>query len=78
MSMKDKDEIKGKGNYLTVKEAMSELKVCRNTLWKHIRSGRLIAYRVGNLIRIPHADLESFVKSGGRIRSTRLKHRLSK
>jgi len=48
--------------YLTVGEAMKELKVCRNTLNKHIRSGRLMSYRVGRLVRITRSDLEDFIK----------------
>lgn len=48
--------------YLTAGEAMQELKICRNTLNKHIRSGRLMAYRVGRLVRITRGDLEKFVK----------------
>jgi excisionase family DNA binding protein len=48
--------------FLTVGEAMRELKICRNTLNKHIRSGQLMAYRVGRLVRITRGDLEEFVK----------------
>jgi excisionase family DNA binding protein len=47
---------------LTIKETMSELKVCRATLYKHLKSGSLISYRVGRLVRITRGDLLDFIK----------------
>ena len=50
--------------YLTVNEVIKFLKISRLSLYRHIAAGRLIAYRVGRLIRITRGDLEEFVHSG--------------
>lgn len=50
--------------YLTILEVMEELKVCRNTLTKYIRSGGLKSYKVGRLIRIKAEDLNKFIEAG--------------
>jgi len=52
--------------FMSIQEAMAALKICRSTLYKHMRSGRLTAYRVGRLVRITREDLEDFVKQGHR------------
>ncbi len=48
--------------FMSIKDVMGELKVCRATLYKHLKSGGLISYRVGRLVRITRGDLEEFVK----------------
>jgi len=59
----------GMAEYLTIAETMKILKVCRNTLNKFIRSGRLRSCQIGRLIRIKAEDLDSFVEGSAR-RST--------
>jgi excisionase family DNA binding protein len=49
-------------SYLTIIEAMAALKVCRNTLNKHIKSGRLRVCRVGRIVRIKAEDLQRFIE----------------
>jgi len=48
--------------YLSIKEVMAVLKICRSTLFKHVRSGRLASYRIGRLVRIKAGDLKQFIE----------------
>jgi excisionase family DNA binding protein len=48
--------------FLSIKDVMKTLKVCRATVLKHMTSGRLLSYRVGRLIRIKDVDLQRFIE----------------
>jgi len=50
--------------YMSIKDAMGILKVGRLSIYRRIKEGKLIAYRVGRLIRITRLDLDEFVKGG--------------
>ena len=66
----------GMAEYLTIAEAIERLKVCRNTLNKFIRSGRLRSCQIGRLIRIKAEDLDSFVE--GSVRRPTPKKKIAK
>ena len=53
----------GQQGCLTIAEVQDRLSVCRATVEKLIRSGRLPARRMGRLILIPEADLAAFLKA---------------
>jgi excisionase family DNA binding protein len=59
--------------FLSIKDVMKALKVCRSTVYKFIQGGGLVSYRVGRLVRITRGDLEAFVKSSGKGRLVRPK-----
>ena len=48
---------------LTIAEVQDRLSVCRATVEKLIRSGRLPAKRMGRLILVEHSALAAFLKS---------------
>ena len=48
--------------FMSIKDVMANLKICRATVYKHIKSGRLLTYRIGSLVRITPGDLDDFVK----------------
>jgi excisionase family DNA binding protein len=49
---------------LSIKDVMANLHISRATLYKHIKRGDLVAYRVGRLVRITPGDLGEFVRRG--------------
>ena len=50
--------------FMSIKDVMASLKVCRSTVYKFIKDGGLISYRIGRLVRITRGDFEKFVKHG--------------
>ena len=48
--------------YLTIDQAAKLLGVKRLTIHRHIKSGRLLAYRIGRLVRITEGDLKDFAE----------------
>ena len=48
---------------LTVKEAAAELRIGKNAAYELIRTGELPCVLVRKSIRVPRADLESYVQS---------------
>lgn len=61
----------GQAEYLTIADAMRILKVSRLSIYRHMRAGRLRAYRVGRLVRITRGDLDDFVKSSRHRRASK-------
>jgi excisionase family DNA binding protein len=57
--------------FLSIKDVMANLKVCRATVYKHIKGGDLVAYRIGRLVRITRGDFEAFVRQGRPARARR-------
>jgi excisionase family DNA binding protein len=53
---------------LTVPDAAREARVGRTTIYKHMRSGSLIAVKVGRLTRIRRSDLEDWMRRLGTYR----------
>jgi excisionase family DNA binding protein len=53
---------------LTVPEAAREARVGRTTIYKHMRSGDLVAVKVGRLTRIRRSDLEDWMRRLGTYR----------
>jgi len=49
---------------LTVQDVMDRLRVADETIYRHIRSGKLRAVRVGSLWRIPEDALDEFLQKG--------------
>ncbi len=49
---------------LTIREVQDRLKVSDETVYRHIKSGKLRAIRVGNLWRIPEVALRAFLEKG--------------
>ncbi len=49
-------------DYFSVKEVASKLGVCKRTVTRHIKSGKLPAIRIGGLLLIKITDYEQFVK----------------
>lgn len=47
---------------MTINEVAAVLKVRPTTVWKWVRSGRLQAYRLGRLYRIPKDAVLSLLK----------------
>lgn len=48
--------------YYTVKEAVEELKVHRNTIWKWLANGTIKGVKFGKLWRIPDTEIEKMEK----------------
>jgi excisionase family DNA binding protein len=48
--------------FMSIREFMADLKFSRSTVYKHLREGDLISYRIGRLVRITRGDLVDFVK----------------
>ena len=53
---------------LTVPEAAHKARVGRTTIYKHMRSGSLVAVKVGRLTRIRRSDLEDWMRRLGTYR----------
>ena len=49
---------------LTVQQVIEKLKISDETVYRHIRSGRLRAIRIGDLWRIPTEALDEFIRRG--------------
>ena len=49
---------------LTVQQVMSRLQVSDETVYRHVKSGKLRAIRVGRLWRIPSDALDELLKKG--------------
>ena len=49
-------------NFLTIGEVAQLRGVCTRTVSRWIISGRLVAHRAGGVVRIAHADTESFLR----------------
>jgi excisionase family DNA binding protein len=45
--------------FLSIKDVMGKLKISRGTVLKHIKSGKLLAYRIGRVVRVDPAELAS-------------------
>jgi len=43
--------------FLSIKDVMSKLKISRGAVLKHIKSGKLLAYRIGRVVRVDPAEL---------------------
>ncbi len=52
------------GSLLTVAEVARRLAVCRATVYRICREGRLAHARVSNAIRVPASALEAYLKQG--------------
>ena len=50
--------------YWTPALLSAKLHVAEKTVWRWIREGRLRAYRVGRLLRIPDSALQEFLERG--------------
>ena len=50
--------------FYTIKEVSTILKVTQRTVYNFIKSGNLIALKIGKYWRVKHADLENFINSG--------------
>lgn len=48
-------------SFLTVEEVASALKVCDMTIYRHIKAGRLKAYKVGKFFRIDKKEFDNFL-----------------
>ena len=48
--------------FYTPLEVAKILRVTRNTIYEHIKSGQLKAIRIGNQYRITKAHLEEYIK----------------
>jgi len=48
--------------YLTTKEIATELRVKEQTVWRWIKTGKLIGYKIGREFRIRRSDYEQFLK----------------
>lgn len=46
---------------LTLAETAEALRCSRTTLWRLIRSGHVVAFRVGSRVRIPVSELEDYL-----------------
>ena len=54
---------------LTVDEAAKALALSRSTIYRLLKSGNLVATRIGTAVRIPESSLQHFVDT--RIRAAR-------
>jgi excisionase family DNA binding protein len=59
---------------MRIKDIMANLRICRSTVYKHIKGGDLVAYRIGRLVRVTPGDLEDFVKRERSICRSRSRH----
>ncbi|HET7037934.1 MAG TPA: helix-turn-helix domain-containing protein [Thermomicrobiaceae bacterium] len=50
---------------MTPEQVADYLQVSRETVYRLIRSGELAAVRIGRTYRIPHAELQAFLRSHG-------------
>lgn len=48
--------------FLTVEEVARILKVNKMTIYRYIKAGKIVAYRVGKDLRISKKELESFLR----------------
>jgi len=49
---------------LTVRETMKLLGLSRISVYRHIKAGRILAYKLGHTLRISPEDLRAFVRAG--------------
>lgn len=49
--------------FLTIQQAALELQVAERTVRRWIKSGDLVAHRLGSLVRIDRSDLDAFLHS---------------
>lgn len=49
-------------DFLTVEETAKILKVTKMTIYRHIKDGSLLAYKIGKNFRIEKDNLDSFIK----------------
>jgi len=50
-------------NLLTTKEAITFLHTSRTTLYRIMKTGKLVRYRVGGTLRFSRSDLINYVRS---------------
>ena len=63
--------------YWTPALLSAKLHVAEKTIWRWISEGRLRAYRVGRLLRIPNSALQEFLERGQTTRGTGAGARIS-
>lgn len=59
--------------WLSSKEAASRIGITQRTLYRFIDEGQIPAYRIGRVIRLQLADVESFIERS-RVEPGTLKH----
>jgi excisionase family DNA binding protein len=59
-SSKNQDEGQNMKLWYTVEELAIELKVCRETIRRRIREGRILTMQIGRYHRIPAAEVKKF------------------
>lgn len=47
--------------FLTVEEVASVLKVCKMTIYRYVKSGKLKAHKVGKYYRISKKEFDNFL-----------------
>lgn len=47
--------------YLTPEQVADLVQVTRRTVYNWIKTGKLKAYKVGNMVRVRHKDLDAFI-----------------
>jgi len=50
-------ELENLPDIMTVEELAKAIKVSEQTIWRHIKAGKLIAHKYGNAVRIEKTDL---------------------
>ena len=48
--------------YLTVKEITAELRVSKYTVWRWIKTGKLVGYKIGREFLVRREDYDNFVQ----------------
>lgn len=55
------DEPPGASELLSIHEVSERLAISEPTVWRHVRSGRLQAFKVGGAVRVRSSDCARFV-----------------